>query len=231
MCFLISPLARQDGHVAMVMAQYHSPPNVLRLSHGPVWRGGNPVYALDLFWRAHACHLSRFASLQMHECSTSTPPTCSAIKSPESFQKGWMMETVLSCFCSGPLCPMFWLQWKTLIFKCPVTTGLRCSEGHVTVTDQTQGFCWVRYYCVLHSANTLWSNIWPTTRSCTVQYSANQASASSYPMKNMQCSCLGHKNLWIYLENITANCLYHVSSLNIMHAFLSFINPMIYVHF
>lgn len=119
--FLISA-----GRVAMGTVQYHSasPPNALRLSHHPVW-WGNPVYTL---WRAvdiwtHAIFLilllCRRADTQ--RCDVSTPPTCRALKSPGSASGGGGC-----CVCAvGAL----WMS---------CAAGLCCTEGCVTLTNQTQ---------------------------------------------------------------------------------------------
>lgn len=164
--FLISA-----GRVAMGTVQYHSasPPNALRLSHHPVWRG-NPVYtlrkAIDIWTHAIFLILLLCRRADTQRCDVSTPPTCRALKSPGSASGGggWRPSC---CVCAvGAL-------WKSC------TAGLCCTEGRVTLTNQTRLLLSLLLLDLICSilTNTLWSNLWATNRSC--------AHASSYPVKNM----------------------------------------------
>lgn len=113
--------------------------------------GGNPVYAPDLFWRACTCMPS--FSFCFFICKSAAFPhlhtsLLQCKKTPEGFRRrAWRLSCrvlavalCVPCFgCSGR-------HWSLNVL-CRETAGLRCSEGHVTVTNQTQGFCWVWYYC------------------------------------------------------------------------------------
>lgn len=87
-------------------------------------------------WYLNTCHLSASASLQTCRstkvwCFHASHLWC--IKIPwKCFRRGWM-ETFLSCFAVGAL-------WTSC------AAGLCCTEGRVTLTNQTRGFCWVCYY-------------------------------------------------------------------------------------
>lgn len=164
--FLISA-----GRVAMETVQYHSaiPLNALRLSHHPVWRG-NPVYtlrkAVDIWTHAIFLILLLCRRADTQRCDVSMPPTCRALKSPGSASEGGGWRP---CCCVGAVGAL-WLS---------CAAGLCCTEGRVTLTNQTRLLLSLLLLDLICSIlkNTLWSNLWATNRSC--------AHASSYPVKNM----------------------------------------------
>lgn len=118
--FLISA-----GRVAMGTVQYHSasPPNALRLSHHPVWRG-NPVHTLALLQRAvdiwtHAIFLilllCRRADTQ--RCDVSTPPTWGALKSPGNVWGGGVFAVgALWMSCTAAWIMLHWGPCNICIF-------------------------------------------------------------------------------------------------------------------